>query len=69
MLRAVGLRGDGGTGDLRGARGDLRDRLGLEDGVVVAVEMFKDNLGLEALEASMLTECDDLVGLVGFDLG
>lgn len=57
-MRAVGLQGDGGTtGDLSGASGDLSDRLGLVCWAVVAVEMFKDNLGFADLEASMLTDC------------
>jgi len=54
-LRAVGVSGDGGTGDfigdLRGAMGDLRDRAGL---LADAVEMLKDNLGFADREASML---------------
>lgn len=55
-MRAVGVSGDGGTGDfigdLRGAMGDLRDRTGL---LAAAVEMLKDNLGFADREASMLT--------------
>ena len=56
MLCAVGLIGDGGTGDLRGdlngAKGDITDKAGL---LVEAVEMLKDNLGLAVREASMLS--------------
>jgi len=55
VFRAVGVRGDGGTGefkgDLNGAMGDLSDSDGL---VAWAVEMVKDNLGFPAREASML---------------
>jgi hypothetical protein len=52
VFRAVGLIGDGGTGDLKGAMGDLRARAGLL--VVVAVEMLRDSLGLADREASIL---------------
>lgn len=64
MFRTVGLIGDGETGaGESGGRmdvmlmGDFSDN----DGRLVwlvAVEMFKDNLGLTALEASMLTVVD-----------
>ncbi len=57
VLRAVGLRGDGEMGDIRGAKGDFRARLGRVAGMALPVEMLKDNLGLEAREASMLTGC------------
>lgn len=56
MFRAVGLRGDGGTGDLSGCMGDLRDSTGRLAWAVV--EMLKDNLGFAALEASMLMVFD-----------
>ena len=54
MLRAVGLRGDGGTGDLRGATGAMSESVGL---AAWAVEMLKDNLGFADREASMLMGC------------
>jgi len=50
--------GDGGTGDLSGAIGDLSDRAGLVTG---AVEMLRDNLGFADRVASMLMM---LVGLI-----
>jgi len=66
VLRTVGLRGDGGTGDfmgdLSGVMGALRDRAGLVD-EAAAVEMLRDNLGFADLEASMLTDLFD-VGLI-----
>jgi len=72
VLQAVGLRGAGDDGAAEmGDRigtivmGDLRDNVGRVD--AVEVEMFKDNLGLEAtLEASMLAVVDycDLMGLI-----
>lgn len=53
--------GDTGAGEM-GDRmavmviGDLSDNVGRFAGLV-AVEMFKDNLGLTALEASILAVC------------
>lgn len=63
MFLLVGLMGDGDTG-----AGEMGDRIGamvmgdLSDNVgrlveLVADEMFKDNLGFTALEASMSTVC------------
>jgi len=54
VFRAVGLAGEGGTGDLSGAIGDLSDKVGLVTWAV-EVEMLKDNLGFADREASMLT--------------
>ncbi len=53
MFRAVGLAGEGGTGDLSGVIGDLSDKVGL-DAWAVEVEMLKANLGFADLEASIL---------------
>lgn len=67
MFRTVGLIGDGETGaGESGGRidvmvmGDFKDNCGRLVWLV-AVEMFKDNLGLTALEASMLA-------VVGIDI-
>ena len=51
VLRAVGLIGDGDTGDLT-ETGDLRDR----DGRAAVVEMLRASLGLTARDASMLVD-------------
>jgi len=53
VFRAVGLAGEGGTGDLSGAIGDFSDKVGLATWAV-EVEMLKDNLGFADREASML---------------
>ena len=60
MFRAVGLAGEGGTGDLNGAIdtgdiaiGDLSDKAGLETGAE-EVEMLKANLGFADRAASIL---------------
>jgi len=59
VFRAVGLAGEGGTGDLSGVIGDLSDKLGL-DIWAVEVEMLRANLGFADREASMLMVVDVL---------
>lgn len=55
MFRAVGLRGEGGIGDLKGLNGDFSDSDGRDpEEAAAVVEMFKDNLGFAEREASML---------------
>jgi len=59
VFRAVGLAGEGGTGDLSGVIGDLSDKLGLVIWAV-EVEMLRANLGFADREASMLMVVDVL---------
>jgi hypothetical protein len=54
VFRAVGLRGEGGTGDFMGVIGDFNDNEGRVAWEVEVVEMLKDNFGLATREASML---------------
>lgn len=61
VLRAVGLMGDGDTGDRRGSKGDLRDSDGRPAVCTVEVEMLKDNFGFATLEESMVD------GLIWYD--
>lgn len=55
VFRAVGLMGEGDTGDFRGVRGDFNDNEGRTAWELAVVEMLKDNLGLATREASMLS--------------
>lgn len=52
MLRAVGLIGDGDTGERIGATGESRDSDGLAGWF--AVEMLSESFGLTPLAASIL---------------